>query len=139
MPLVPCVLAIESGFKGDKRHQGAAKWNAHLLLIYMLTAYGSMGIMLRGGGAGHWTRASLAACYVLLALIAIMWLCFHKALTKLTAEGTSVLEKLDTGGEVRGWQARLQQAITGGSTELDLSDRGIGASGAKYIASVLHG
>ena len=97
IPLVPCVLVIESGFKGndilsegDREEQKAPGWNAHLLLIYMLTAYGSMGMMLRGG-AGHWTRALLAVCYVLIVIIAATWLCFHDKVARLTAEASSVL------------------------------------------------
>jgi MFS family permease len=143
MPLVPCVLAIEAGFKGgggririgkavagkassssgSSGRRDAAKWNAHLLLIYMLTAYGSMGLMLRGGGAGLWTRCSLGACYALFALIAAMWLGFPQKTTALTAEGSSVLDKLDSGGGGRGWAVRLQQAAEG-AAELDLSGCG---------------
>jgi hypothetical protein len=121
MPLVPCVLAIEAGFKGDTDRQDAAKWNAHLLLIYMLTAYGSMGLMLRGGSAGLWTCCSLGTCYALLALIAAMWLGFPHKMTALTAEGGSVLDKLDSGGSGRSWQARLASECAT-LTELDMSD-----------------
>jgi Leucine-rich repeat (LRR) protein len=130
IPLVPCVLAIEAGYKGDKTRQHAAKWNSHLLTIYMLVAYGSMGFLLREG-AGLFTRVSLAACYALLVLIATMWLLSHNALTALTAHtayggGGAVLDKLDreyTDGDPSGWGVRLQQA-TKGAAGLDLSDIG---------------
>jgi hypothetical protein len=135
MPLVPCVLAIEAGFKGNGGRQNGAKWNAHLLLIYMLTAYGSMGLMLRGGGAGHWTRVSLAASYALLALIAATWLYFHEMMTALTAEGGGVLDKLDASGG--SWQARLHRALVGGHAELDLSNCGMGATAARAVADDL--
>jgi hypothetical protein len=121
MPLVPCVLAIESGFKCDlEEEENGAKWNAHLLTVYMTTAYGSMGFLLVGD-VGLWTCVSLAVCLVLLVLIAVMWLHFHKLLAALTAGGTSVLEKLDKGASR--WEVRLLRAC-GGAAELDLSECG---------------
>jgi hypothetical protein len=131
MPLVPCVLAIEAGYKGGVSHQCAAKWNTTLLVVYMVFSYGSMGLMMmRSGGAGLWTCYSLAVCYALLALIAAMWLRFHRKMTALTAEGGSVLDKLDSGSSERSWQVRLQQATSaalGGPKELDLSSTSVGA------------
>ena len=91
--------------------------------------------MLRGGGAGYWTRASLVACYVLLVLIAAMWLCFHKALTALTAQGGCVLDKLNTSGG--SWQARLQRAREDELEAFDLSSCGMDDADARTVATEL--
>jgi hypothetical protein len=153
MPLVPCVMWIEKGFKGGKGSVCAAKWNSHLLLAYMFTAYGGMSCLLLDH-AGLWTRVSLGACYALVVLVTIQWLCCHDKLAALTAAGASgqsnmpdklALDQMDSWGAspdiTCSWQARLQRAAIEGATctVLDLSNTSFGAeaSDTELLAGVL--
>ena len=138
MPLVPCAAVIEADRKkNDEEADALATFHTHLLVIYMILSYGSLGFLL-GNHPGAWTSVTLAVCYVLLAAIALTWLRCHATITNFTVAGSSIVDKLDSGSDVAGWQHRLKAARDDENQhKLDLSSCGIDARGAQHIASQL--
>ena len=135
MPLVPCAAIIEADRK--KHADGLATFHTHLLVIYMLLSYGSLGFLL-GNHPGKWTGVTLAVCYVLLVVIALTWLRYHAAITAFTTAGSSIVDKLDSGSGGTGWQHRLKAALNDESQrELDLRGCGMGALDAQELARQL--
>ena len=103
------------------------------LTLWFVAALASMGSV-GYAEAVEWVKSPITAV-LLLALIAAMWLCFHEMMTALTAEGSGVLDKLDTSGG--SWQARMHRALVGKHAELDLSNCGMGATAARAVADDL--
>ena len=134
MPLVPCAAIIEADRKKHKNELAA--FHTHLLVIYMLLSYGSLGFLL-GNHPGAWTKATLTVCYVLLAFIALTWSCFYAAITAVTTKGSSIVDKLDSGSGGAGWQHRLKMALRDQNRELDLSGCGMVALDAQELARQL--
>jgi hypothetical protein len=137
MPLVPCVLLIESGFKtkSNTRTTNAAKHNTRILVVYMAMSYGAMTSLLFMG-CGKWTTALLVICLLLLALLAFMWCYMGEAVASINAENSSIMDKV-AGGEGASWQKRWQDIEKINSTSIDLSGLGLGPEDAKAIGKLL--